>query len=308
MSHPRWGPSWAHARCRWLDMQFTKKVHGARGRAIVEFAKSAAAQRRLHELVPGGAHTYARGSDQYPAGMAPVIVRGNGARVVDLDGNTFVEYGMGLRVGHARPRLPPGRRGGLPRRGRGRQLLQPLGLGARAAERFLTQVPTADMVKFTKNGSDATTAALRLARAATGRELVADLPRPALLLRRRLVHRHHRHGRRHPAERRPRRHRDVRLQRPHLARGRPRRGIPGRSPPSSSKRPPAPPSRPPASSRALRALADKDGFVLVFDEMITGMRWAAGGAQSVYGVTPGPLDVGEGARQRLRGLRPRRTP
>ena len=64
----------------------------------MEFAKSAAAQRRLHELVPGGAHTYARGSDQYPEGMAPVIVRGKGARVVDLDGNTFVEYGMGLRA------------------------------------------------------------------------------------------------------------------------------------------------------------------------------------------------------------------
>ena len=62
------------------------------------FARSVAAQDRLHDLVPGGAHTYARGADQYPEGMAPVIVRGHGARVEDLDGNTYVEYGMGLRA------------------------------------------------------------------------------------------------------------------------------------------------------------------------------------------------------------------
>ena len=139
----------------------------------MEFAKSAAAQRRLHELVPGGAHTYARGSDQYPAGMAPVIVRGKGARVVDLDGNTFVEYGMGLRavtLGHAyRPVVDAVCRAAAD----GVSFSRPSVWELEAAERFLDQVPTADMVKFTKNGSDATTAALRLARAATGRKLVA---------------------------------------------------------------------------------------------------------------------------------------
>ena len=60
-------------------------------------------QRRLHELVPGGAHTYARGSDQYPEHMTPVISARQGARVEDVDGNWFVEYGMGLRsvtLGH----------------------------------------------------------------------------------------------------------------------------------------------------------------------------------------------------------------
>jgi len=64
--------------------------------ATTRFDKSALAQARLHELVPGGAHTYARGSDQYPENMTPILVRGRGARVEDLDGNWFVEYGMGL--------------------------------------------------------------------------------------------------------------------------------------------------------------------------------------------------------------------
>ena len=70
----------------------------------MDFSGSDRAQDRLHELVPGGAHTYARGADQFPEGMAPVLVRGRGARVEDVDGNTFVEYGMGLRsvtLGHA---------------------------------------------------------------------------------------------------------------------------------------------------------------------------------------------------------------
>src|SRR6476620_4896154 len=47
------------------------------------FERSAALQQRLHDLVPGGAHTFARGADQFPEGMAPVIVEGRGARVLD---------------------------------------------------------------------------------------------------------------------------------------------------------------------------------------------------------------------------------
>ena len=167
--------------------------------APVNFERSTALTRRLHELIPGGAHTYAKGDDQYPEGMAP----GHRARarrhVWDVDGNEFIEYGMGLRsvtLGHAYPPVveavarrstaaelrPPGRRS-----------------SSRAAERFLDACRRAEMVKFAKNGSDVTTAAVKLARAATGRDLVAICRRPPVLLHRRLVHRHHADGRRHPA-------------------------------------------------------------------------------------------------------------
>jgi glutamate-1-semialdehyde 2,1-aminomutase len=57
----------------------------------------------VHGLIPGGAHTYAKGDDQYPAGMAPVIERGAGCRVWDLDGDEYVEFGGGRRsvtLGH----------------------------------------------------------------------------------------------------------------------------------------------------------------------------------------------------------------
>ena len=137
------------------------------------FAESTRAQARLHALVPGGAHTYARSSDQYPEGMAPVIVRGSGARVQDVDGNWFVEYGMGLRsvtLGHGcTPVVDAVARAAA----LGVSFSRPSMLELEAAETFLAMVPGADMVKFTKNGSDATTAAVKLARAATGREMVA---------------------------------------------------------------------------------------------------------------------------------------
>jgi glutamate-1-semialdehyde aminotransferase len=65
--------------------------------AAMTFEKSALAQARLYELIPGGAHTYARGSDQCPEDMTPILVRGRGARVEDLDGNWLIEFGMALR-------------------------------------------------------------------------------------------------------------------------------------------------------------------------------------------------------------------
>ena len=60
-----------------------------------------------------------------------------------------------------------------------------------------------DMVKFAKNGSDVMTAAVRLARAYTGRDLVAICARPSVLLDRRLVHRHDADERRRARKRSP---------------------------------------------------------------------------------------------------------
>jgi glutamate-1-semialdehyde 2,1-aminomutase len=50
----------------------------------------------------------------------------------------------------------------------------------------------------------------------------------------------------------------------------------------------------PGFLQGLRDLADQDGFVLIFDEMITGMRWSSGGAQAIYGVTPDLSTWGKG--------------
>lgn len=250
----------------------------------MDFSESVAAQRRLHELVPGGAHTYARGSDQYPEGQAPVIVRGRGARVVDLDGNEFVEYGMGLRsvtLGHA---YPPVVEAVCRAAGEGVSFTRPSTRELRAAERFLEQVPTADMVKFAKNGSDATTAALRLARAATGRELVAICrDQPFFSVDDWFI------GTTAMSAGIPDVVRDATLSFAYndlasleaLVADHPGQVAAVFLEAATGTAEPAP-----GFLEGVRDLADREGFVLVFDEMITGMRWAAGGAQAVYGVTP----------------------
>ena len=68
------------------------------------FSQSRALQPKAHHLIPGGAHTYAKGDDQYPEQSPGFIARGKGCHVWDLDDNEYIEYGMGLRtvtLGHA---------------------------------------------------------------------------------------------------------------------------------------------------------------------------------------------------------------
>lgn len=69
-------------------------------------AMSEKLRRRAHEIIPGGAHTYAKGDDQYPVLAPAFIARGSGCHVWDADDNEYIEYGMGNRavgLGHAYP-------------------------------------------------------------------------------------------------------------------------------------------------------------------------------------------------------------
>jgi glutamate-1-semialdehyde 2,1-aminomutase len=126
-----------------------------------------------HDIIPGGAHTYAKGDDQYPAGMAPVIDRGAGFRVWDLDGNEYIEYGSGLRANLLGHGFEPVLHAAQAAMADGVNFVRPHRLELAAAERLVSLIPSAEMVKFGVNGSDATTAAVRLARAYTGRDMVA---------------------------------------------------------------------------------------------------------------------------------------
>ena len=55
-------------------------------------------QDRLHNVIPGGAHTYSRGDDQFPYNAPPILERAQGAYIFDKDGNKYLDYGMGLRA------------------------------------------------------------------------------------------------------------------------------------------------------------------------------------------------------------------
>jgi glutamate-1-semialdehyde 2,1-aminomutase len=140
---------------------------------VRRFEISRALAGRFHDAIPGGAHTYAKGDDQYPDGSAPILVRGKGCQVWDVDGNEFIEYGMGMRavtLGHA---YAPVVDAACRQMDGGSNFTRPSLIELECAEEFLSCVAGAEMVKFAKNGSDVTTAAVKLARAVTGRDMVA---------------------------------------------------------------------------------------------------------------------------------------
>ena len=134
---------------------------------------------RLQRVIPGGAHTYSKGSDQFPSNSPQIFERGEGVHLFDPDGKKFLDFGMGLRtvlIGYAEEQID---NKAIEYLKKGMNLTRPSMIELEAAELMTDLIPSADMVKFTKNGSTAVTAAVKLARAYTGRKKIvicADHP------------------------------------------------------------------------------------------------------------------------------------
>lgn len=125
-----------------------------------------------HGLIPGGAHTYSRGDDTFPINAPELLSRGKGSKVYSLEGRKYIDWAMSLRsvvLGHS---YPPVNRAVVRASRIGNNLARPVIEEFLLAEMLQSLIPSAEMVKFGKNGSDATVAAVRLARAATGKSLV----------------------------------------------------------------------------------------------------------------------------------------
>ncbi len=259
------------------------KEDGNRDDVDMKFDASKQLQARSHHVIPGGSHTYSKGDDQFPEASPVFIERGKGCHVWDADGNEFIEYGMGLRavtLGHA---FEPVVKAAYEQMKLGANFTRPAKIEVEAAEAFLQTIHGADMVKFAKNGSDVTTAAVKLARAYTGRDLIvicgdqpffstddwfigstemnAGIPKAIVDLT--LKFRYN-----DPAslrelfDRNPGQIACVLME-------------------AEATIPPDP-----GYLRAVKELCEERGAVLVFDEMITGFRWHLGGAQKFHGVTP----------------------
>jgi len=127
---------------------------------------------RRHNLIPGGAHTYSRGDDTFPSIAPALLNRGKGAYVWDQRGKKYLDWAMSLKsiaIGHA-SNLVDRRAASLARKGL--SLCRPTMEEFELAHTLRDLIPAAEMVKFGKNGSDATAGAIRLARAYTERPLI----------------------------------------------------------------------------------------------------------------------------------------
>ena len=129
---------------------------------------------RAYSVIPSATQTFSKGPNQWARGVSPHFLdRGDGAWVWDVDGNRYLDWLMALgpvSLGYANAEVDAAITDQL---GRGVVFSQMNALEVEVAEMLAARIPCAEMVRFGKNGSDATTAAIRAARALTGRPLVA---------------------------------------------------------------------------------------------------------------------------------------
>ncbi len=128
---------------------------------------------RLLKVIPGGAHTYSRGVDQFPANAPQILKNAKGAYTFDDQDNKYLDYGMALRAVHLGYANTDINNAAINQINNGNNLTRASLIELEAAELLVDLIDSVDMVKFTKNGSTAVSAAIKLARAYTSREMIA---------------------------------------------------------------------------------------------------------------------------------------
>lgn len=135
--------------------------------------KSNQLYKRALGLIPSVTQTLAKGPSQYVNGVAPkYLIKGKGALVWDVDGNEYIDFNMGigpLSLGYAYDRIDNAIKKQL-EDGITFSLMHPLEV--EVAELISEVIPNAESVRFSKTGADVTSAAIRLARAFTGKKKI----------------------------------------------------------------------------------------------------------------------------------------
>ena len=265
--------------------------------------RSEAAYKAAEQVIAGGVNSGARGPDAGWAPSPPVVARGEGARLWDVDGNEYIDHLLALGPmihGHAHPRMTEAVTAAI--RDLSTMYALPYELEAEAARAIVDAVPSVELVRFSNSGTEAVLHATRIARAATGRTVVIRFEGQYHGWADQLEWSHH----------------------PDLAKAGPvdhPNALPGSlgipeafgsalavmpwndaevieafmaergdevaailTEPIMGNTGVIPPQ--PGYLEKLRELADRYGSVLIFDEVITGFRVALGGGQAKYGVTP----------------------
>ncbi len=126
------------------------------------------------KIIPLGSQTFSKSITQYPEGISPhFIKKGFGSHVWDVDGNEYIDFVNALAaitLGYNDPSVTSAVKEQIED---GIIFSLPHELEVKVAEKIMEMVPCAEMVRFGKNGSDATSGAVRLARAYTKRDHVA---------------------------------------------------------------------------------------------------------------------------------------
>lgn len=139
------------------------------------FTKSDEYWERAKGLIPAGTQTLSKGPTQFVQGVTPkYLKRGRGSHVWDVDGNEFIDYPMGLGpiiLGHAHPYINSAV---IEQLNDGSTFSHMHPLEVEVAEKIRELAPHVEMIRFGKNGSDVTTGAVRCARAVTGRDKIAS--------------------------------------------------------------------------------------------------------------------------------------
>ena len=256
---------------------------------VQRYAGSIEQLARAERVIPLGAQTFSKSRTQYPVGASPLFaVRSQGSHTWDVDGHEYVDLVSSLGavvLGYGDQEIAEAV---VRQLADGVSLSLSHPLEEKVASQLVDLVPCAEMVRFAKNGTDATSAAIRLARAATGRDHVIacgyhgwqdwfigstsrNLGVPAAT-----------QALTHPVP-----YNDLSAiqalieQLPD--------GIAALiMEPMTSTFPE------PGYLEGVRALTKSHGIVLVFDEMLTGFRFAPGGAQEYFGITPDLAAFGKG--------------
>ncbi|SDN37020.1 aminotransferase class III-fold pyridoxal phosphate-dependent enzyme [Afipia sp. GAS231] len=255
----------------------------------IRYAKSEEFLARARHSIPLGAQTFSKSVTQYPFGVSPYFVtRGKGSKVWDIDGNEYIDFINGLcsvTLGYSDADVNAAVATQL-EDGTIYSLSHPL--ETEVAELLCEIIPSAEMVRFGKNGSDATAGAVRIARAFTGRDHVLTCGY---------------HGWQDWYIGGTARNKGVPQASRDLTHAFPYNDLPAlekmlaqfKDGVAAVIMEPMNVAQPePGYLEGVKALTHAAGALLVFDETITGFRYALGGAQELFNVAPDITTLGKG--------------
>jgi len=253
------------------------------------YQKSNELLERAKVVTPVAAQTYSKSYRYFCEGNSPLFLEeGEGCHVWDADGNKFSDFICGLgaiTVGYNDKRV---NKAIMRQLEKGISFSQPTEVEVELAEKLINIIPCAEMVKFVKNGSDATASAIRLARAYTGREMFAvcgyhgmddwyigttenKLGVPKCVTKLGVNFEYNNiESLKKIFDENPKKIAAVILE-PIQSNG-PDKGF----------------------LEEVAELADKNGAILIFDEVVSGFRYALGGASEMYNVVPDLAAIGKG--------------